>query len=228
LISPFLKSLPVPGFTGEGHFGGCKLRAVAFPVLDGEDDSTQDILVSLRTLFGGPPKPDESGTGDLSRRDVDETFSKAKEKGGSEELEKLLSIPFSHYPSKEKMGFGVKYFFIQQKKVAEMMRHIVPLVLQIILNRMNDEPLAIETYHDILVEEVNFPILTGQLAQWIEDHFTGDEPIDDDDSIDTIDDHEEETRFADYDINPRRSLPDDVWLKSILQIKEFAVRLPDQ
>jgi len=227
LISPFLKSLPVPGFTGGEHFGGCKLRAVAFPSIDGEDDNSEKSLISLRTIFGGVEPPDDSGTTDLSRIEVDKTIERIKEKGGTEELQKLLRIPFDHYPSRHKLGFGVKYFFIQSDKVAEMMRQVVPVVLQILLNRMNDESLFIEEHQNLVIEELDFPVLTGQVAKWIEAHFSGSDTLEteeDDSSIDWPD--ETENLFADYDINPRRSLPDDVWLKSILQIKEFAGPLP--
>jgi DNA polymerase III delta prime subunit len=229
-IAPFLKSLPVPGFSGgeSSHFGGCKLRAVAFPCIEGDLDKSRDSLIALRTIFGGSPLPDESGTSDLSRMDVDKTFSKVKEKGGQELLEQLMSIPFSHYPSKTKMGFEVKYFFIQESKVAQMMREVVPIVLQILLNRMNDVPLEIQEQNEMLIDEIDFPVQTGQLAQWIIDNFTGPEgevELDDLSIISDVD--EEENRFVDYDVSPRRSLPDDIWLKNILQIKVFADSLPD-
>nr|QIS87985.1 MAG: RNA-dependent RNA polymerase [Ui-te-Rangiora virus] len=226
LISPFLKSLPVPGFTGGREFGGCKLRAVPFPSFDEEEDESVKTLISLRTVFGGSPLPDDSGTGDLTRIEVDKALKKVIDKGGEKELKQLLSIPFSRYPSRHKLGFKVKYYFVEEHYVSNMIRQTLPIVLNILLRKLNGSDLEILESNELLIQEVDFPLLTGHLAQWIEDHFNGEESPSEPIETEIFDESELESEFLDYTVSPRRSIPADAWLKSLLQIKEFADPLP--
>jgi len=233
VLHPYLSSVPVPGFTEEEQErnGGLVLRAVPFPCLEKDHESVR-TLNSLRTVFGG--NPTEVSVEDLSQKTVETLFKKVREKDDSEVFNHLLSIPFSRFPEKSNLGFHVKYMMIESSRVSWMLKNTVPLVLDLIRNRLEGGlSYDLSREEDIIVEEVNFPTIVGEITEWIFNNFLSEEgesgyisdPSSSEESFQETDDEDEDDRLE-YDIQPRRRLPDDIWLKSILQIGEFAGPFP--
>lgn len=230
VLHPYLSSVPVPGFTENERErnGGLVLRAVPFPCMEEGHESVK-TLNALRTIFGGAPT--DILVEDLSRMTIETSFKKVREKDTSEVFNHLLKIPFSRFPEKSKLGFHVKYMMIEAPRVSLMLKNTVPLVLDLVKNRL-DSNLAdnLIQEEDIIVEEVNFPTAVGQITNWIFNNFLEDEEslssMDYSSSDESFQETIDEDERLEYDIQPRRRIPDDIWLKSILQIGEFAGSFP--
>lgn len=228
VLNPYLSSVPVPGFTEDEkeRNGGMVLRAVPFPCRD-EDHESVKTLNALRRVFGGDPLAEASC--DLSKTSVEKLFKKVLEKDGRGDLKHLLSIPFSRFPEKSNIGFHVKYFIIDSARVSWMLKNTVPLVLSLLKRRLSGDVELSDFNHEeeIVIEEIEFPHKTGNLALWLDENFVSDPSEDLSSSSSESDTESIEELFDDvprleYNVQPRRPLPDDVWLKSILQINEFA------
>nr|UJQ92647.1 MAG: putative RNA-dependent RNA polymerase [Narnaviridae sp.] len=232
VLHPFLSSVPVPGFTEEDRErnGGLVLRAVPFPCFEKDHESIR-TLNALRTVFGGSPT--DVLVEDLSTKTVEGLFKKVREKDDSEVFNHLLSIPFSRFPEKSKLGFHVKYLMIESTRVSWMLKNTVPLVLDLIKDRLDCRlPSDLAQAEDVIIEEVNFPTVVGEITRWIFNNFVEEEEDSADAESSTSEESLQETideegnERLEYDIQPRRRLPDDIWLKSILQIGEFAGPFP--
>jgi hypothetical protein len=228
VLHPFLSSLPVPGFSEneKERNGGLVLRAVPFPCLE-KDHKSVKTLQALRSVFVDESKHEEIRVEDLSTSTVENLFKKVREKDTSKVFDELLGTPFSRFPEKSKVGFHVKYYMIDSTRVSWMLKNTIPLVLDLVKSRVSGVtvPDQLPQEEDVIIEEVNFPTQVGEITKWLFEHFSSDDESDDGSSTEAEDIEDEEQKL-DYDVQPRRRLPDDVWLKSILQIGEFAGSSP--
>lgn len=223
-LKPFLRSQPVPGFTESDvdmrRNGGVVLRAVPIPCFH-EDDPSVITMNRLRSIFGGDLI--ESEVEDLTHGDLFSLYKKVEAKcPGS--LKTLLDTPLEYLPRKQDLGLHVKYVFVCKQMVGWILSQTLPLVIQLLETRLSGTPLEeSNTDTDIIVEEVEFAAGCNELNNFINSHFVAEEISEPESSDDVSQDTEP---FFHYDAYPRREVSKDDWLRSILQISEFAPTSP--
>lgn len=226
-LKPFMSSLPVPGFTsGEEDLrrnGGMTLRAIPVPCLT-ENHESVSVMNRLRSLFT-EDSSSSTESEDLSRGDLVKCLKKVEEKCPGK-LKKLRDTPIQYLPKKESLGLYVKYIFVNEKMVSWILRESLDIVLHLLEKSFDDSIEEIDMdMVDVLIEEIEFSTGCSELNSFINEHFYKDHNLPQEETVDL--DQEDINPDLLYDITPRRVMSKTDWLKSILQISEFAPTTPE-